>query len=394
MGQNIVNNIGLGILLFFLAFMVVWIIYPFILRIATKMNIYDKPDTRKLHIKPVPVLGGLSIFCGIAIGFIIVYYLFVSIEALLILVAMSALLAIGIFDDKKGLPVTLRFIIETGVVLGMILINGNLIDHFHGLFGLEEISPYVSYPLSIIAGVGIINAINLIDGIDGYSSGFIALACMLFAVVFFASRIFGLAIMCLICTGAILPFFLHNVFGKSTKMFIGDGGTLMLGTLMTAFVFSMLRKDSMCVALEEHNIGLVSVCYAILSVPVTDTVRVMITRIARGISPFHPDKTHLHHLFIDMGYSHLGTTLSLLCLNLMTIIGWLVAWTCGADVTVQFIVVISISILNTMVLYPFMRNQMEKNGKIHKIACTIGRRTQWNNTRTWAFIQKIVEGKA
>jgi len=391
MANIFVLNLWLGILLFLVAFFIVWITFPIVLKIANKWNIYDNPNRRKLHNKPIPVLGGLAVFFGVATGFLILCLIFFSGEIILMLFAMVVLLVVGIIDDKYYLPVTLRFIIEIGVVLGMMLINGNMIDHFHGLFGLKEISPILSYPLSIIAGVGIINAINLIDGVDGYSSGFVALSCILFAVIFFESKIPGLAIICLICTGAVLPFFVHNVFGKSTKMFIGDGGALMLGTLITALVFSILQHQSLCTTLEYHNVGLLSVCFAILSLPVTDTLRVMITRMIKGHLPFHPDKTHLHHLFIDMGFSHFGTTLCLLFMNTLVVIGWLVAWKCGADVTMQFFVVISLSVLNTLCLFSVMKNQMKTNGKIYKIMYAIGRRTHWNNSRLWIFMQKIVD---
>lgn len=391
MGQIVVHYVWLGILLFFVAFMIVWTIFPTVMRMARVWNMYDNPDARKLQRRPVPVLGGLAVFFGIATGFLIICSISFSTRTIMTLVAMAALLVVGIIDDKKGLPVALRFIIEIGVILGMMLLNGNMIDHFHGLFGLEEISPYVAYPLSVIAGVGIINAINLIDGVDGYSSGFMALACILFAVIFYEARIFGMAIMCLICTGAVVPFFIHNVFGKRTKMFIGDGGTLMMGTLMTAFVFSVLRKESMCGALEYHNIGLVPTCIAILSIPIADTLRVMTTRIAKGHSPFHPDKTHLHHLFIDFGFSHVGTAFTCLLLNCIVVLSQLIAWVIGASIDTQMIVVCGMGLLLTFALYPFMRHQQVRHTKINETMRRIGDKTHFENTPFWHWMQKLTD---
>lgn len=391
MGQIIIHYVWLGILLFFVAFMITWTIYPTVMRMARVWKIYDNPNARKLQRKPVPVLGGVAVYFGIAIGFLIVCSISFSLKTIFTLLAMAALLIVGIIDDKRGLPVTLRFLIEICVILGMMLCNGNLIDHFHGLFGLEAISTWVAYPLSVVAGVGIINAINMIDGVNGYSSGFMTIACVMFAVIFYEARIYGMAIMCLVCTGAIVPFFLHNVFGRRSLMFIGDGGTLMMGTLMTAFVFSVLRHESLCGQLEQHNIGLVPACIAILAIPIADTLRVMITRIYRGHSPFHPDKTHLHHLFIDLGFSHVGTSLTCLLLNLVVIFALFIAWLLGASIDIQFYIVCGIGILLTFGLYPFVRHHERKQTPLYYRLTALGQKTHFETTNLWRWMQKLTD---
>lgn len=392
MGEIIVHYVWLGLLLFFVAYMIVWTIYPLVMRMARVWKMYDNPDTRKLQRNPVPVLGGLAVYIGIATGFLIICTISFSTTTVLTLLAMAILLTIGIIDDKRGLPVSLRFGVEIAVILGMILLTGNMIDHFHGLFGLAEITPYVAYPLSIVAGVGIINAINLIDGVDGYSSGLMALACIMFAVLFYKAENTRAGIMCLVCTGAILPFFIHNVFGKTTKMFIGDGGTLMMGTLLASFVFSMLNHDSTCSKLEEHNIGLVPACIAIIAIPIADTLRVMTARILRGCSPFHPDKTHLHHLFIDFGFSHVGTTFTCLIMNCIVVLSQLIAWFLGASIDTQMLVVCGVGLLLTFAFYPFMRYQQRNHTQTDKFMRKIGTRTHHEHTRFWSWMQKVTDG--
>ena len=109
-----------------------------------------------------------------------------------------------------------------------------------------------------------------------------------------------MTILAVVSVGALIPFFLHNVFGKSSKMFIGDGGTLVMGTVMSVFVIAILQSGSRVAAFVDPNVGLVPFTLAVLSVPVFDTLRVMSTRMLKGSSPFRPDKTHLHHMFIDM----------------------------------------------------------------------------------------------
>lgn len=391
MGEIVVHYVWLGILLFFVAFMIVWTIFPTVMRMARVWKFYDCPDERKLQRRPVPVLGGVAVYFGIAIGFLIICSISFNMKTILALIAMAVLLTVGIIDDKRGLPVSLRFVIEAGVISGMILLNGNMIDHFHGLFGIEEIPPLAAFPLSVLAGVGIINSINLIDGVDGYSSGFMATACILLAVIFYEAMIPGMAIMCLICTGAILPFFIHNVFGRRTKMYIGDGGTLMMGTLMTAFVFSVLRKESMCGSLEEHGIGLVPACIAILAIPMADTIRVMITRMVRGRSPFHPDKTHLHHLFIDFGFSHVGTTAICLLLNLMVVLLQILVWSSGAGIDVQMMTVCCVGLALTFGLYPYLRHHQSRHTPLARFMRRLGDKSHFEHTVFWRWMRKLTD---
>ena len=155
--------------------------------------------------------------------------------------------------------------------------------------------------------------------------------------------------MAVIVAGALLPFFMHNVFGMRSKMFIGDGGTLMLGMLMVMFLSFAISSKTNCNQLEDRNMGLAALCIAVFCIPVFDTLRVMLMRILRGKSPFRPDKTHLHHLFIDMGFSHLGAALSILIVNLTIVCLWLASWLLGASVNLQTYIVLTLGVLATFV---------------------------------------------
>ena len=160
----------------------------------------------------------------------------------------------------------------------------------------------MAIPFSIFAGVGTINAVNMIDGVDGYSSGYAMLACLCFAIAFHASWTPGMVCLTMIAGGALLPFFLHNVFGIRSRMFIGDGGTLMLGMLLTALAFSALSSRVGIGQLGEEGVCIPAFILAVGCIPIFDAVRVMFVRIIHGKSPMKADKSHLHHLFIDMGF--------------------------------------------------------------------------------------------
>ena len=393
MRQILVHYVWLALALALIAAIVSHLVYPFVLRIARVRHFYDNPDARKLQREPVPVLGGPVVFAGICVGTMIVLTLWFDTKPLIMLGGMAILMAVGMWDDKRGLNSLLRFGIEILVVVTLILVSGNMIDQFGGVFGLYQLPVAAAMPISIIAGVGIINAINLIDGVDGYSSGYIMLASILFSVLFTAARIYGLAFTCAIVAGALLPFFLHNVFGQKTKMFIGDGGTLMLGTLMTSLVFSVLRHQSMCYPwAQQHNIGLVAFCLAVLAIPVMDTLRVMTRRILHGTSPFHADKTHLHHLFVDMQFSHVGATLALLTIEILIMLSWLLAWLLGGSAMTQLLVVILVGGTLTCILYPFMRWHQRRDSALWQAACRLGRRTHIEGSAFWNWMQKAVDG--
>jgi len=236
---------------------------------------------------------------------------------------MLLMLALGGWDDIKNVSPILRLIVETLVVVALMMINGYSINDFHGLWGIHEISPWIAWPLTIFACVGIINAFNLIDGIDGLSSGIGIMAFGFYGVLFFYSHDFVRTALAVAIVGALIPFFIMNVFGRRSKMFIGDAGTLMLGIALCDLIIAMMTKDSMCAQqIENTNFCLIAFALAVLVIPVFDTIRVMMGRIFRGKSPFIADKTHLHHAFIDYGFHHLETSLMEIMLSMMVIGLW------------------------------------------------------------------------
>ena len=317
------HDIYFIVLVFFISLIVASFAHQPVLRFAKKFNIYDNPDKRKLQRNPVPVMGGFVVFFGAIAGSLCYWFMHDSSSIIPVQIAMLVMLVIGAWDDVKKLSPTLRFILEVLVVVALAIFNNYPVNDFHGLWGVHEISPWIAWPLTIVACVGIINAINMIDGVDGLSSGICIMAFGFYSWVFFMSHDFVRAALGLSIVGALIPFFIMNVFGKRSKMFIGDAGTMMLGIVFCDMVMAMLTKDSMCAKHTAHtNVCLIAFALAVLAIPVFDTVRVMIGRISRGESPFHPDKTHLHHAFIEYGFHHLETALMEILLNVMIIGVW------------------------------------------------------------------------
>ena len=380
-----------------LAFVVTLLVYPYVLSLARRHHIMDNPNARKLQRVPVPVMGGATVFIGLLASVTLGFFLCGDMWLVKILALLSVMFLIGTWDDVRGVPVTLRLFVEILVVWALILLLGANIHSFHGLWGIGELPSAVSVPLSLFAGVGIINAINLIDGVDGYCSTYGMMACASFAVIFYLSGIMVLFMLALIAIGALIPFFFHNVFGKTSKMFLGDGGSLMLGTLLTIFTFVALSHPAVGALFDGAGVSLVALTLAILAIPVFDTLKVMLFRMVRGQSLFHPDKTHLHHLFIEMAFSHISTSGILVSTNVAIIALTLLGWYAGVPVDGQVYIAIGLALLVTWGFYFFMEGQHRQNdgagSALFQRWAEPGSLTSLSEARWWLWVRRMVDGR-
>lgn len=362
-------------------------IYPYILDVAKAKNIVDNPNARKLQRVPVPVLGGLTVVFGILSG-LMAFNIFGDFSDMFpVFAAIIIILIIGLIDDTISLSPRVRFIVEIILISYLIKATGCQLNDFHGLWGIDIIPNYISVPLTIFACVGIINAVNLIDGVDGYSSGYSIVSCTLFGIMFYALGDIRMVTLAAIVAASLLPFFLHNVFGKHSKMFIGDAGTLSLGIIFSVFVMAIISSNHNINALAT-NLGLIPFTLAVLCVPVFDTLRVMSTRMIKGRSPFSPDKTHLHHLFLELGYSHIGSALSIILINLLVVLCWFWAFNAGLSIDTQLYIVIALGVLVTFVFYPFVHLQIRKQSTLYRILRRIALLTHAERKGFWAIAQK------
>ena len=376
---------------FFTALLLVGWIHPRLVKIALLKNIVDNPDARKLQRTPVPVLGGVAVFFGVVIAIGCMSSVVDCSGLPVVIMAMMAMLYTGTMDDILSLSPGLRFVIEIVVVLLLIFVGGYCIVDFHGLWNIGRFSYWCAVPLTVVAAVGIINAINLVDGVNGLSSGYCIMACLIFGTLFFLAGEAPMTILAAVSVGALIPFFLHNVFGKTSKMFIGDGGTLVMGVVMSVFVIAILQNGSRVAAYVNPNVGLVPFTLAVLSVPVFDTLRVMSTRILKGTSPFRPDKTHLHHMFIDLGCSHVATTLAILGVNMFVVLCWWALEASGFSIAVQLYAVIAVSLLVTSGLYHFMQWHICRDTRFMRAMRRLGYKTHISRTGIFFWLQQVMD---
>ena len=279
-------------------FLVVALIMPFIKKIAIHVDALDKPDERKVHKVPIPRLGGL----GVYIGFLVGYMLFGEATPIMnsILIGSFLIIITGVIDDIKPLKPLTKFIGQLGAALVVVLYGGLIIKDISA-FGIYLNFGIFAYPLTIFFILGCINCMNLIDGLDGLSSGISAIFFLAIGIVaacrFQTDLSFTLTFIML---GCCIGFLLHNFHPAS--IFIGDSGSMFLGFIIA--VITMLGYKN--VMMSSLIIPLL-----ILSVPIFDTLFAIVRRKLKGESISKPDKSHIHHQFLKRGFSHVGTVLTL-----------------------------------------------------------------------------------
>lgn len=377
-----------------ISFIAVRWIYFKILKIAKDKNIVDNPDARKLQKMPIPVMGGIAVFFGVLTGVLasqaIPFNFPEHSDILPALCAMSVMLYVGAMDDIIGLSAKSRITIEILTIIALIYSSGCCVDTLRGLWDIYHFSWWIGVPLTVLTGVGIINAVNMIDGVNGLSSGLCIVCGLMFGLVFLKSGDMPNALIAFAMVGALLPFIIHNVFGLHSRMFIGDAGTMVMGVLMTWFVMCILRDDTrLTYYAGAKGVNLIALVLAILSLPVADTLRVMTMRILKGRSPFSPDKTHLHHVFINIGVSHSVTALTEIFIQCVIVLIWVISVKCDVPFDIQLYIVIFSAMFFVWGTYCFLRYHIYNHTSfLHflthfSIATHMGRTNWWKRITGW-----------
>ncbi len=299
---------------FITAFTLTYLVIPSIIRVAKAKNLFDRPNDRSAHLQPTPSLGGIAIFAGAICG-IILWTPFEAFGDLQhILAGFVILFLIGVKDDLVSLSPTKKFIGQILVAVILVYKSHIRLTSLFGIFGIYELPELFSFVLSIVAIVGIINAFNLIDGINGLAGSIGALACSIWGTWFFLVDHIELAIVAFSLTGAILAFLKYNF--SPAEIFMGDTGSLVIGMVCAVLGLKFIELHREIPATQAYIFNAApAIAIAILILPLYDTARVFTKRILQGKSPFYPDKTHIHHLLLDNGLSHMQATATLVGVN-------------------------------------------------------------------------------
>ncbi len=329
---------------FVISFALVVISIPTILRIAKAKKLFDNFNERKIHTGALPPLGGVAIFIGFVLSTIIATD-GLSFDSLkYIIAAVTIMFFIGLRDDLMDISARKKLIIQFFAAVILVALGNVRFTNLHGILGIYEINYFTSIIISLFAIVVIINAFNLIDGVDGLASGVAMLASLCFGTWFFLAGNYPLSIMAFAMLGSLSAFFLYNVFGKRNKLFMGDTGSLIIGIVASAMVvkFNELNIDK---SLPYVVNAAPALSFAVIVVPLIDTLRVMTIRIIQKRSPFSADTNHVHHHLIALYKVHLKVTSLIVVANILIIVMAFLLDGMDWNGNLKFLVVFSVGIL-------------------------------------------------
>lgn len=293
------DDFKFALLAFISAFVVTLIVIPPLISFINKYRLHDKPNARKEHILPIPTMGGLAIIAGMLSALSLWFPFSNNIPTISFFFSVIVLLGLGILDDLKDLSAKYKFLVQTGLA-AIIALSGIRITSFEGLFGITQLPLYSQYTFTILAIVGITNAFNLIDGIDGLAGGLGFMSLVTVGLFLTLNGDANTALIAFSLAGGILAFLYFNL--NPAKIFMGDTGSLVLGFVTAVLCIRLMQINAVSLSPSlQHTPVFV---LGIVLIPVFDTIRVFATRIWKGGSPFIADKTHIHHLLTNQGYSH------------------------------------------------------------------------------------------
>lgn len=271
--------------------------------ISKPVGLLDYPDARKRHKFATPLVGGLSIFMGVLAGWFWLGQLhrFDSI----VLGTACVLVVLGALDDKYGLRVSLRVVVQIIAVLIVIATTHVYVHSLGVLRGHDLTLGWLGIPFTLFAVIGLINAFNLMDGIDGLAGCLALVSAGSIALLSPWETPTYLTVIVLLLAAALYPYLISNLglLGRKGKVFLGDSGSVVLGYVIAWTLIALSQSTP-----RRISPGLVLWCVAL---PVMDTLAVMFRRLKRGVSPFTPDRTHIHHLLMNAG---MGPRQTLVCL--------------------------------------------------------------------------------
>ncbi|MCE1199796.1 MAG: undecaprenyl/decaprenyl-phosphate alpha-N-acetylglucosaminyl 1-phosphate transferase, partial [Marinilabiliales bacterium] len=289
---------------------------PTIINVSRQLKLFAVPNGRSSSTYKIPTLGGISIFLGFVLGLTLTRNGYILPGLTFILAGVIIMFFVGLKDDIVTLSARKKLIAQLITASILIVLGHFRFTNLHGFLGIETIPIWASFLLTGFVFIVFINAFNLIDGIDGLAAGLSMFAASVFGVWFFLSGHTEYSIVSFSLVGSLLGFFFFNVYGIKNKIFMGDTGSLILGTVMGVLVvqFNEFNIDK-TVPYAIHSTP--AVAFGILIYPLLDTLRVFSIRILQKKSPFHADKNHTHHRLLALGMNHKMATYTILFINML-----------------------------------------------------------------------------
>lgn len=299
---NIESGIVWALVAFSIAAIVSYLSYPVIIKVSNMKGLIPQPNHRSVHVNQTPNLGGIGIFLAINLAITFLGNYLVDNNLLNLLGPLTIMFFVGLVDDLISIRPKSKIIGQVIASLYLILITNVRIESLQGLLGIYELPYLVSVAASVLIFVVLINAYNLIDGVDGLAGSFAITISAFFACFFYFNGNFSMFFLSIAIIGAIIPFLRYN-FSNKNKIFMGDTGSMIIGFLLAFQAINFMSTDFSETAMFVSSKSLIYFL-AIFSFPLVDTMRVFYIRIKAGNSPFTADKNHLHHILLNKGLKH------------------------------------------------------------------------------------------
>lgn len=344
--------------------MIVAFAIPPIITVSLKKRLFDNPsEVRKIHKRIIPNFGGVAIFTGFIFSCSIFIPSQILPEANVLMAAGLILFMIGLKDDIIGLSPAIKFTAQFTSAFIVVWVANLRITDLHGILGFQEIPYYASVCITALFIVGIVNAFNLIDGIDGLAGSLGLVLSVVFGVLFYKAGALGWSYLSTALAGALLGFLFFNV--TPAKIFMGDSGSLLLGFLASvlSLKFASISSSQNVMVGPFNLVSGAGLVVAMLIVPIFDTLRVFTLRIMRKTSPFTADSNHIHHRLLSLNLSHMQATLVLSSVNVLFIILALALQELGNNVIIG-VVALSMLGLNGVLTFFINRYRKALSGKI------------------------------
>ena len=311
-----------------LSFFIAYTAIPVVIKIAKAKKLFDIPCERKIHKDPIASLGGIGIFIGLIFS-ICIFIPFTQAPWIQYFIASSLIIFfLGLKDDLILISPMKKF---GGQLLATFLIaNQNYfkLTSAYGFLGITQLHPLVSIVFTFLTIILIINAFNLIDGVDGLAGVIGLISTLFFGVVFLMEKDIPFASLAFSMSAALVAFLFYNI--TPAKIFMGDTGSLLLGLVNAVLAIHFINLETTGNTFFQFRAA-PAMAFAVIFIPLIDTIRVSLIRLYHGKSPFSPDQNHLHHILLKRGYSHIKITLILGTCSLLLILFAIIAQPLGIN---------------------------------------------------------------
>jgi UDP-GlcNAc:undecaprenyl-phosphate GlcNAc-1-phosphate transferase len=336
------------LLIFILSLSITFILTPQVIIISLKKQLFDDPfDLRKPHKLMIPNLGGVAIFTGNLFSWLTCIPSSMTAQFGVVVASGLVVFLVGLKDDMIPLKPVVKLIAQS-LASGLTVVVADFrIVNMNGIFDLYELSYFYSISLTIVFMVGVINAFNLIDGIDGLAASVGLLSSICFSYLFYQAGELGWAMISISLTGALNGFLFFNM--SPSRIFMGNSGSYQLGFLAAVLSVRLLHiSNHIPIAIPKIELTAeFALVFSILIIPVFDTLRIFMVRVVQKQSPFKADCNHIHHRLLQLGLNHLQTTLVLLTVNVIMICIAVFGQRLG-DMTLILIILLLVCLCNVM----------------------------------------------